>query len=161
MDKRDLLYADHKLSVTGFFYLPGATCDATFTSVEGLRDFLSYYLNHGRTDVVGRMYLVSSTLKWPVANMRFQFDHEQQLAAAVLLATHKDGTIKSWFTADGVQHSGVELSHDSWNPENTRFPDSAYVHMPVLRHTLLEFGFGSQLPPVAASWQECVDPGWL
>lgn len=163
MDKLDLLHAERRLRVTGAFYLPDAFCEVTFDSVTGLSAFLDYYLNHGRDDRVGRMYLASPNngRQVIVANLRFQFSYQEQVAAAVLLAVDKAGTQRSWVTADAAAHGAVELSHDSWNPENTHFPDTAYIHMAVLRHTLLEFGFGRVLPPRPATWQECDDPGWL
>lgn len=164
MHRADLRHADqHQLSASGAFYLPGAFAEIKFETPSGLSEFLTYYLEHGDDSRIGRMHLTpnSSAIKHPVANLRFQFNRQHQVAAAVMLAAHQDDSLHTWVTADNAARHDLELAHDSWNPEGTRFPPDSYVHMLTLRHALLAFAFGRRLPPPPATWREHEDVGWF
>jgi len=166
MRRSDLLYADqYGLTATGIFDVaPATSAQMRFGTVSGLGKFLDYYLAHGDDSVVARMYLApnaSAIRDSPVANLRFQFNRRHQVAAVVLLAATADGACSTWVTADNVPCHGLDLAHDTWNPRDTRFPPTSYVHLSTLKPTLLEFAFGDTLPPGPASWHSYAEVGWF
>lgn len=43
--------------------------------------------------------------------------------------------------------SGAELTHDSWNPDDKRFPPESFVTIDELRDVVRQWAFGDVLPP--------------
>jgi hypothetical protein len=153
--------ADRQLQASGVFYFDGAVCDVTFSGEHGLSTFLDFYLAHGDSDVVTRLYLTPQGEKFPSANLRFQFDRDRQVAAAVLIAADRHDQQYSWMTRGTAGHGDVTLAHDTWNPDDTRMPPEAFITISELRETLTQWLVGDVLPPRPALWTEVPDVRWF
>lgn len=160
--KRDLAGpADRQLQASGVFYVDDAVCNVTFSDERGLSTFMDFYLAHGDSDVVARLYLTPQGEKFPSANLRFQFDRDHQVAAAVLIAVDRDDQQYSWMTSGTAGRDDVTLAHDTWNPGDTRMPPEAFITVPDLRATLAQWVVGDLLPPSPAQWVEVPDVRWF
>ena len=162
LNKRDLAGpVDRQLQASGVFYLDGAVCDVAFSDEQGVTTFLDFYLAHGDSDVIARLYLTPQGEKFPSANLRFQFDRDHQVAAAVLIAADRDGRQYSWMTRGTAWSEGVTLVHDTWNPGDTRLPPESFITIVELRESLVQWVVGDVLPPVPARWTEVPDVRWF
>lgn len=160
--KRDLAGpADRDLRSSGVFYADGAVYDITFSDARGMSTFLDFYLAHGDNNVVARLYLTPRGAKFPSANLRFQFDRDHQIAAAVLIAADRDDRQHSWMTRGNAGRADVTLVHDTWNPGDTSMPPEAFITVAELRDLLEQWLVGDVLPPPPTRWAQVPDVRWL
>jgi hypothetical protein len=162
LHKRDLAGpADRLIQTSGVFHVHGAVCDVTFSDEQGVSDFLDFYLAHGSEDVVARLHLTPQGEKFPSANLRFQFDREHQIAAAVLIAVDHDNQQYSWMTRGNAGRDDVSLAHDTWNAAETRMPPEAFITVAELREAIMQWVIGDVLPPTSVRWAEVPDVRWF
>jgi len=64
----------------------------------------------------------------PPSNMRFDFNLEHEVAAAVLLILDKDDMIDQWMTLGDAGRDDVFLTHDSWAPMDRQFPMESFIY---------------------------------
>lgn len=152
---------DRQLLAAGVFYLRGAVCRATFESVHGMERFLAYYLDEADDTMAAVLHLTRQGEEFPSANLRFQINRPRQVAAAVLIASDKNGDNHSWMTQGNARRDDVMLAHDSWNPVETAFPSSSFITIDELLALLPEWAFDKALPPSAVRWTAVPDVGWF
>lgn len=167
--RSDLAHADtHDLSASGVFQFSGATYTVRFQSDWGLVDCLDMMLAQPRKPATPRLYLEAEGYKadrpeWPPSNLRFDFDLEHGVAAAVCLVLDKHNEIHTWMTRGDAGRADVTLTHDSWNPAERQFPPEAFITLAELRELVVQWAFGDTLPPPVVRW--VVEPhdevGWL
>jgi hypothetical protein len=162
LHKRDLAGpADRFIDTSGVFHVQGAVCDVTFSDEQGVSNFLDFYLAHGSDEVVARLYLTPQGEKFPSANLRFQFNREHQVAAAVLIAADQDNQQHSWITRGNVGRDDLSLAHDTWNAVETRMPPEAFITVAELREVITQWVVGEVLPPGPVRWAEVPDVRWF
>lgn len=160
--KADLHGPEHRqLECSGFFYLNGARYGVTFTDEHGVATFLDLYLTEGDDQVVARMYLKYQGEDFPVGNLRFQFNAEHQVAAAVIQAVDKEQNLYSFMTRGDASRSDVILAHDSWNPNETIMPPESFITVPQLRDVVTQWVTQDKLPPPAVPWTAVSEVGWF
>jgi hypothetical protein len=169
--RRALTWSDlgvdrHEYVVSGVFAVDGSTYDATFTSENELGRFLDFTLAAPVKPATTRLYLHPDEVPvepgHQVSNLRFQFDPEHQVAAAVLLVIDRNQhSLRSWRTVGDAAHQDVVLSHDSWNEHQTRLPAESFITISQLRTAVLAWAFGNDVPPQAVSWVEVSGVDWF
>jgi hypothetical protein len=151
---------DRHLQASGTFYLRGAVHNVTFDNAAGVVTLLDLLEAEGDDTMVHSLYLTPQGEMAPSANLRFQFNREHQVAAAVLAALGKQRQLYSWMTQGGAGRDDVTLVHDSWNPDDTSLPPESFITVPQLRPAVVEFAFPDVLPPPSAQWVSVPDVGW-
>lgn len=144
------------------------TGDVTFraeaTSARGLAQLMDVTLAFPGELSVVRLYLRPNTIPSPgeSSTLRFNFDPDSKVAAAVLVAVDNNDHVYEWMTR-GDAESDVELVHDTWNANETRFPSDAYITLDQLREIVVEWAFrpDGELPPSGSEWAPAPDVGWL
>jgi hypothetical protein len=167
--RSDLSHADmHRLKASGVFQFSGATYSVAFRSEDGLLECLDTMMSLRRKPGTPRLYLQAEDYtpegpEWPPSNLRFDFDRDRGVAAAVLLALDRHNEIHTWMTRGDAARDDVVLTHDSWNPEERRFPPQSFITLAELRELVVQWAFGDVLPPPAVEW--AVEPhdevGWF
>lgn len=152
--------------VAGVFDNGAGSYSATFHSEPELTRFLDYLLNSPGKPATSRLYRRASIYpfkpEFDLSNLRFQFDAEYNVAAAVLLADdHKDDHIYKWMTRGDAGRTDVVLAHDSWNEHETLFPPESFITIPQLRTLVTGWAFGDSLPPTAVSWADVSGVNWF
>ncbi|HEX7661884.1 MAG TPA: hypothetical protein VF444_20645 [Pseudonocardiaceae bacterium] len=99
----------------------------------------------------------------PAANLHFDLDPEQGVAAASLAVQDRDGEIHQWMTVGTAGRDDVLLTQDAWNADVKRFPSAAFITVAQLRDVVLQWAFGDILPPPAVPWRAASERevGWL
>src|SRR5262245_40494864 len=100
---------DRHLRATGTFYLRGAVHTVTFENEHGLNTMLDLLAAEGDETMVAHLYLTPQGETAPSANLRFQFNRDHQVAAAVLAALDKDRRLYSWMTSGDAGRDDVTL----------------------------------------------------
>ena len=167
--RSDLAHADtHAIAASGVFQFSGATYSVQFKSESGLLECLDIMMSMPRKPATPRLYLQAQGYKgdgpeWPPSNLRFDFDTEHGVAAAVCLVLDKHNEIHTWMTRGDAGQEGVVLTHDSWNPDERRFPFGSLITIDQLRDLVVQWAFGDALPPPAVQW--AIEPheevGWF
>ena len=154
--------------VSGVFAVGGATYQATFAAEDEFDRFLDFLFSAPDKPETSRLYLHPNVTPLRaedhLSNLRFQFDAEQGVGAAVLLVVDRDrGEVLSWMSAGDAGSHDVVLAHDSWNEHETRFPRESFVTIPELRQAVAQWAFGEVVPPRAVRWQSVPhgDVGWF
>ena len=153
---------------SGVFQFSDATYSVEFTNENGLLECLDMMMSLSHKPGTPRFTL--RPRRWapkgpevPPSSLRFDFDHEHGVAAAVCLVCDRAGNVYAWMTRGGAGRSDFVLSHDSWNPDDTRFPQQSFITIAQLRELVAQWAFGDVLPPPAVEW--AVEPpdeiGWL
>jgi len=167
----DLAHADtHDIVASGVFQFSGATYEVAFQTEAGLRECLNTMMALSGKPATPRLYLqargyTSSEPEWPPSNLRFDYDVNHDVAAAVLVALDRHNEIHTWMTRGGAapSHEDAILTHDSWNPAERRFPPQALITIDQLQELVVQWAFGEVLPPPVVDW--AVEPhdevGWL
>ncbi|GAB3456373.1 hypothetical protein [Actinophytocola sediminis] len=150
-----------RLAATGVFHLRAALYTVTFDSEQALATFLDLYLANADDTKVARLHLTPQGTGLPAANLRFQLNLANQVAAAVLIAMDADGRSHSWMTNGGKARAGVLLAHDTWHPDETALPPESFITVAQLRTVLTQWAFGDTLPPPEVSWVSVRDVGWF
>lgn len=151
---------DRHLQATGVFYLRGAVHNVTFDNADAVVTLLGLLESEGDDTMVHSLYLTPQGETAPSANLRFQFNREHQVAAAVLVALDKQRRLYSWRTQGTAGRDDVTLVHDAWNPGDTVLPPESFIFEPQLRPAVVEFATGDVLPPVSVEWATVPDVGW-
>ena len=153
---------DRQLLATGVFYFRGATYRVNFATEAGLRTFLDHYLAEADDAMVSALHLTPQGTEFPAASLRFQFNRDAQVAAAVVIAMDKTQENHAWMTRGHAGRDDIVLTHDSWNPDERRFPPSAFITVEQLRAAIGQWALGDVLPPPAVSWVRVPheDVGW-
>lgn len=151
---------DRHLQATGTFYLRGAVHNVTFENAPGVLRMLDMLEAEGDDAMVASLHLTRQGETTPVANLRFQFNREHQVAAAVLVALDKHRQLYSWMTRGDAGRDDVTLVHDPWNPGDTALPPESFIIVPQLRPAVVEFAFTEALPPPSVRWASVPDVGW-
>jgi hypothetical protein len=151
--------------VSGVFAVDGPSYEATLAGEAELGRFLDFVLASPVKPVTTRLYLHPDEApvrpEHHVSNLRFQFDPERQVAAAVLLVIDRSQQrVLSWRTVGDAGRPDVVLAHDSWNEHETRLPPESFVTTTQLRAAVLEWAFGEALPPTATRWAEVSGIDW-
>jgi hypothetical protein len=167
--RADLVHAStHEIVASGVFQFSGATYSVQFKSELGLLECLDIMMSRPHKPSTPRLYLQAQGYKadspeWPPSNLRFDFDTTHGVAAAVCLALDKHNEIHTWMTCGNAGQDGVVLTHDSWNPDERRFPVTSMITIDQLRELVVQWAFGDLLPPPVVQWT--VEPhdevGWL
>lgn len=152
--------------VAGIFNSGVGSYSATFHSEPELIRFLDFLFRSAEKPATSRMYrrasIYPSQPEHDLSNLRFQFDNDRNVAAAVLLADdHADDHVYRWMTRGGAGQAGAVLAHDSWNEHETRFPPESFITIPELRTAVAEWAFGEDLPPLSVSWVEAAGVNWF
>ena len=154
----------HSWVVSGAFVLGGATYEATFTRKSELARYLDFLIASPRKPATSRLYLHPNVVprrpEDQLSNLRFQFDAEHDVAAAVLLVAVK-GEVLEWRTDGDSAAPDVKLAHDSWNEHETLFPSESFITIAELRRAVLDWGFGEQVPPEAVRWVRTEGIDWF
>jgi hypothetical protein len=150
-----------RLEATGVFHLRGAVYTVTFETEPALASFLDLYLSSADDSKVARLHLTPQGTGLPAANLRFQINLANGVAAAVLIAMDADGRSHSWMTNGGMARVGVLLAHDTWHPGETALPPESFITVAQLRTVLAQWAFGEVLPPPAVDWVSVRDVGWF
>ncbi|MGH3521102.1 MAG: hypothetical protein ACRDQ7_27745 [Haloechinothrix sp.] len=166
--RSDLAHAaEFPLIASGVFQFQDASYDVQFITESGLLDCLDYMTSRAAKPATPSLYLSAdgyepSAPEWSPSNLRFDFDRESGLGAAVLLVVDKHDDIHAWMTHGGQDRSDVHLAHDSWNPNARQFPPWAVVDLPHLREAICQWAFGDVIPPPAVGWTPMPDEeiGW-
>lgn len=151
---------DQYMQATGVFYLRGAVHTVTFENEHGVGTMLDLLAAEGDDTMVAQLYLTPQGETAPSANLRFQFNREHQVAAAVLVAMDKHRQLYSWMTRGDAGRDDVALVHDPWNPGGTVLPPESFITVPELRPAITEWAFGDVLPPPRIQWVSVPDVGW-
>lgn len=151
---------DRHLQATGTFYLHGAVHTVRFDNADGVVTLLGLLESDGDDTMVHSLYLTPQGETAPSANLRFQFNREHQVAAAVLVALDKQRQLYSWRTKGNAGRVDVTLVHDAWNPGDTVLPPESFISMAELRPAVVEFATSDPLPPVSVQWVTVPDVGW-
>ncbi len=151
---------DRHLQATGTFYLRGAVHNVMFDNADAVVRLLGLLESEGDETMVHSLYLTPQGETAPSANLRFQFNREHQVAAAVLVALDKQRRLYSWRTRGDAGRDDVTLVHDAWNPGDTVLPPESFVFEPQLRPAVVEFAFTEALPPPSVEWATVPDVGW-
>ena len=150
--------------VTGSFAVGGANYHATFLNADELDRFLDFLFASPHKPATSRLFLhpnvVPRRTEDQLSNLRFQFDLEHGVAAAVLLVAVDDEVLQ-WRTKGSSVHSGAVLAHDSWNEHETLFPPESFITMTELRQAVVDWGFGEQVPPDAVRWVRTEGIDWF
>lgn len=147
-------------------FVTRATYTANFRHKVELVRFLDFLLSSPDKPATSRLYRRASIHpfkpEYDLSNLRFQFDSDHDVAAAVLLADdHEDDVIHRWMTRGDAGRTDVVLAHDSWNQHETLFPPESFITVAQLRTVVTEWAFGEVLPPPAVSWAEVDGIGWF
>ncbi|HEX3779330.1 MAG TPA: hypothetical protein VHX38_06660 [Pseudonocardiaceae bacterium] len=137
------------------FDIDGAVCNVTFDAEQGVSAFLDFYLARGNSDVIARLYLTPQGEKFPSANLRFQFNRDHQVAAAVLIAADRDGHQHSWLTRGDAGRDDVVLVHDTGNPVDTQMPPDAFITVSELRDLVTQWVLAMSFPLRPCAGQKC------
>jgi hypothetical protein len=156
----------HGWVVSGVFSVNGSAYEAQFTNEAELSRFLDFLLASPVKPATSRLYLhpheIPARPEHQVSNLRFQFDPEHQVAAAVLLVIDRaHNNVLSWRTLGNAGYPDVVLAHDSWNEHETLFPPDSHITLPELRHVVTAWAFGDRLPPQAVKWVDAAGVDWL
>jgi hypothetical protein len=169
VSRSDLAHAaTHDLVASGVFQFSGATYSVQFTSESGLLECLDVMMSRPRKPETPRLYLrargyLPDRPEWPPSNLRFDFDAEHGVAAVVCLAVDRHGEMHAWMTRGDAARHDVVLTHDSWNPEDRRFPAESFITIAELRELVVRWAFGDVLPPPTTHWAEqpADEVGWF
>lgn len=98
-----------------------------------------------------------------LSNLRFQFDAEHDVAAAVVLLIDRnhDDNLLAWMTHGDTRQADHTLAHDSWNEGETLFPPESYISLAQLREVVAQWAFGEFVPPAATQWSAVSDVTWF
>jgi hypothetical protein len=152
--------------VAGVFDSGAGSFSATFHSEPELARFLDFLFASPTKPATSRMYRRASIYPfkpdYDLSSLRFQFDAEHQVAAAVLLADdHQDDHVYQWMTCGDAGRSDVVLAHDSWNEHETLLPSESFVTIPRLRAAIAQWAFGEEIPPPSVTWTGTTGIGWF
>ncbi|OLF11138.1 hypothetical protein BLA60_14210 [Actinophytocola xinjiangensis] len=150
---------DRNLRATGVFYLRDAVHNVSFDSVDAVVTVLDLLDSLGDDSMVHSLYLTPQG-EPASANLRFQFNRDHQVAAAVLVALDKQRRLHSWRTTGTAGRDDVTLVHDAWNPGDTVLPPESFISVQALRSVVVEFAIGTGLPPGPVEWVAVPDVGW-
>jgi hypothetical protein len=166
--RSDLYYSDrYKLRASGVFAFPNETYSVTFVHEEGVRRCLDAML--GFPDKPATPLLVlrpegyrDKRPEWPVCALRFDYDIEHDVAAVVMLTLDKDAETHPWMSRGSAGRDDVELTWDTWAPEERMFPPESFITIAELRVVIEQWAFGDVLPPPAITWVavDHDDVGW-
>jgi hypothetical protein len=153
---------DGPLVASGVFQFADSIYEVTFHNDGGLTRCLDFVLAYPEDDpAVARLHLTSPGAKFPSCNLRFHYNIEHRVAAAVLIAFDTNDEIHSWMSRGTAGRGGIVLSHDTWNPDDTRFPSNSFISVDELRAIVSQWAFGDVLPPPAIEWVVVPEIGWL
>jgi hypothetical protein len=110
---------------------------------------------------VARLHLTPPGAKFPSCNLRFHFNVEYNIAAAVLMALDARDELHSWMSRGNSGRDDIVLAHDTWNPDDTRFPPESFISIDELRVVVSQWAFGEVLPPPGVRWVSVPEVGWL
>lgn len=152
--------------VAGAFDGGAGGYSATFHEAAELARFLDFLVASPGRPGTSRLYRRAAIHpfrpEYDLSGLRFQFDRDHDVAAAVLLADdHQADRVHQWMTRGAAGRSDVVLAHDSWNEHETLFPPASFITVAQLRAVVVEWAFGETLPPSAVSWTETTGIGWL
>jgi len=142
--------------VAGVFAHNTASYGATFHSEPELARFLQFLFASPTKPATSRLYrratLYPARPEHDLSILRFQFDPDHQVAAAVVLADDRHDQVYQWMTRGDAGHPDATLVHDSWNEHNTLLPPQSHITIPQLRTAITAWAFGEQIPPPAVGW---------
>jgi hypothetical protein len=152
--------------VSGVFAVDGSSYEATFATKAELGRFLDFALSSPVKPATTRLYLhpdeVPTKPEHQVSNLRFQFDPDHEVAAAVLLVIDRSHRqLLSWRTVGDAGRSDVVLAHDSWNEHETRLPAESFITVPQLSAAVMDWAFGNVVPPPVVAWVEVGGIDWF
>lgn len=156
----------HECVVSGVYGVSGASYSAEFAAESELARFLEFLFTSKVKPATSRMYMHANTSplrpEHYVSNLRFQFDPDYQIGAAVLLVIDRaSDRMRSWRTVGEAGRTDVVLAHDSWNEHETVFPPEAFVTLSELHTLVMQWAFGETVPPPVVSWADVVGVDWF
>jgi hypothetical protein len=150
------------LVVSGVFQFADAIYEVTFHNDEGLTRCLDFVLAYPEDDpAVARLHLTPPGAKYPSCNLRFHVNVEHNVAAAVLVALDTHEALYSWMSRGAAGRDDIVLAHDTWNPDDTRFPPESFISIDDLRTVVSQWAFGDLFPPPGVPWVTVPEIGWL
>lgn len=157
----------HGWVASGVFQVGDANYECEFRAEPELRRFLDFLMASPTQPATSRLYLHQSAAplrpEHYLSNLRFQFDVERDVAAAVVLLidrNHDDEQL-AWMTHGVAGRSDVALAHDSWNAEETLFPAASHITLAQLREVVAEWAYGEVVPPAVVRWSAVSDITWF
>lgn len=157
----------HGWVTSGVFQVGAANYQCEFRAEPELRRFVDFLIASPTQPDTSRLYLHQSVTpvrpEHYLSNLRFQFDAEHDVAAAVVLLIDRnhDDEILTWMTRGEAGRSDVALAHDSWNADETRFPPESHITLAQLREVVAEWAYGELVPPAAVQWSPVSDITWF
>lgn len=157
----------HGWVASGVFQVGAANYQCEFRAEPELRRFVDYLMASPTKPATSRLYLHQSVTpvrpEHYLSNLRFQFDAEHDVAAAVVLLidrNHHDELL-AWMTRGDAGRPDVTLAHDSWNEHETVFPPKSYISLAQLREVVAEWAYGELVPPEAVQWSAVSNITWF
>jgi len=157
----------HGWVASGVFQVGAANYQCEFRAEPELRRFVDFLMAAPTKPATSRLYLHQSVTpvrpEHHLSNLRFQFDAEHDVAAAVVLLidrNHEDELL-AWMTRGDADRADVALTHDSWNEDETLFPPESYISLAQLREVVVEWAYGDLVPPAVVQWSVVSDVTWF
>jgi hypothetical protein len=157
----------HEWVVSGVFQVGAASYQCEFRAEPELRRFMDFLIASPAKPATSRLYLHQSAIpvrpEHYLSNLRFQFDAEHDVAAAVVLLIDRDNDdeLLAWMTHGDTGRPGATLAHDSWNEHETLFPPESYISLAQLREVVAEWAYGAVVPPGVVQWTAVSDVTWF
>ena len=157
----------HGWVTSGVFQVGTANYQCEFRGEPELRRFMDFLLASPSKPATSRLYLHQSVTpvrpEHHLSNLRFQFDAEHDVAAAVLLLIDRnhDNELLTWMTRGDAGQPDVALAHDSWNADETQFPPESHISLSQLRELVTQWACGDLVPPTAVQWSPVSDITWF
>lgn len=157
----------HGWVASGVFQVGATNYQCEFRAEPELRRFVDFLTASPTKPATSRLYLHQSVTpvrpEHYLSNLRFQFDAEQDVAAAVILLIDRnhDDELLAWMTRGETQRPDVSLAHDSWNEDETLFPPESYISIAQLCGVVAQWAFGEVVPPAAVQWSAVSGVTWF
>jgi hypothetical protein len=157
----------HGWVASGVFQVGAANYQCEFRAEPELRRFVDFLMASPIKPATSRLYLHQSVTpvrpEHYLSNLRFQFDAENDVAAAVVLLIDRnhDDELLAWTTRGDAGRPDVTLAHDSWNEDETLFPPESYISLAQLREVVANWAYGELVPPEAVQWSAVSDVTWF
>lgn len=169
--RSDLVHGDEFLIPRAVFELHHTTVSMKVRDAEGLEFLLDVVLDPAAAPTTVSLHLTPrryrpeelSPPEFPPSNLYFGVDQQHGVAAVALLAFDRDHDSHQWLSRGDAWRADVAmLAMDPANADVTPFPHGAYVTLSQLREVVVNWAWGTVLPPTGVEWQPAAEHevGW-